>query len=50
MLQCKNLNDEQITDLLETIRTFCEIAYYNFAKKKEGQNNGGENISYNIAC
>lgn len=47
---CKNLNDEQITDLLETIRTFCEITYYNFAKKKEEQYNGNGSIPYNIAC
>ena len=44
---CKNLTDEQITELLETIRTFTEITYYTFASKEEQHN--GRNSSYNIA-
>jgi hypothetical protein len=44
---CKNLTDEQITELLETIRTFTEITYYTFASK-EKQEDGGNN-PYNIA-
>jgi hypothetical protein len=46
---CKNLTDEQITELLETIRAFTEIAYYTFAKNNEEQNKGEEESDYGIA-
>jgi ribosomal protein L12E/L44/L45/RPP1/RPP2 len=36
---CKDLNDEQIKELLENIRIFTEIAYSAYAKKKEEQEN-----------
>ena len=46
---CKNLTDEQIKELLETIRTFTEITYYTFARNNEEQNKGGEESDYGIA-
>ena len=44
---CKNLTDAQITELLETIRTFTEITYYTFASKEKQDD--GEYSPYNIA-
>lgn len=36
---CKDLTDEQISELLETIRKFTETAYYVYAKNyPEGRN------------
>ena len=46
---CKDLTDEQITELLETIRTFTEIAYYTFAQNNEQEDKGEEESSYRIA-
>lgn len=46
---CKNLTDEQITELLETIRTFAEITYYTFARNNEEKNQEGEEPDYSIA-
>lgn len=46
---CKNLTDEQITELLETIRTFTEITYYTFAQNNEQQDKGKAEPDYGIA-
>jgi hypothetical protein len=34
---CKDLSDEQIIELLNTIKTFCEITFSIYAKEKESQ-------------
>jgi len=46
---CNDLTDEQISELLETIRAFTEIAYYTFAQNNEQQEKGEEESSYRIA-
>ena len=46
---CKDMTDEQIKELLETIRIFTEIAYSAFAAKK-AKEESGEDIQCNIAA
>lgn len=46
---CKDLTDEQIKELLDTIRTFTEIAYSIFAKKQAERENQ-EDTNYEIAA
>jgi hypothetical protein len=46
---CKDLTDEQISELLETIRAFTEIVYYTFAQNNEQQDKGEDESSYRIA-
>lgn len=35
---CKDLSDEQIIELLRTIKIFCEITFSIYSKEKESQN------------